>query len=105
MASEERKKISLRKKLALAAVAFFFMVILISSLFGKKGLIEIYRAKGNYEALLQEIRTLEARKSQLLKEIEALQKDPRAVEKEAREKLWLIKPEEKVIIKKKEENR
>jgi len=105
MALEERKKVSLRRKLVLAAVAFFFLVILISSLFGKKGLIEIYRAKGNYEALLQEIRSLEARKSQLQKEIEALQNDPRAVEKEAREKLWLIKPDEKVIIKKKEEKR
>jgi cell division protein FtsB len=78
---------------------------LISSLFGKKGLLEIYRAKSNYEALLQEIRSLEARKSQLQKEIEALQNDPRAVEKEAREKLWLIKPDEKVIVKKKEEKR
>lgn len=105
MAPEERKKVSLRKKLALAAVAFFFLVILISSFFGKKGLIEIYRAKSKYEALLQEIRSLEARKSQLQKEIEALQNDPRAVEKEAREKLWLIKPDEKVIVKKKEEKR
>lgn len=81
------------------------MVILISSFFGRKGLIEIYRAKGKYEALLQEIRSLEARKSQLQKEIEALQNDPKAVEKEAREKLWLIKPDEKVIVKKKEEKR
>jgi len=105
MPPEERKKTSLRRKLALAAVAFFFLVILISSLFGKKGLIEFYRAKSRYEALLQEVRTLEARKSQLQKEIEALRIDPRAVEKEAREKLWLIKPDEKVIVKKKEEKR
>ncbi|HCS48877.1 MAG: hypothetical protein A2V45_07345 [Candidatus Aminicenantes bacterium RBG_19FT_COMBO_58_17] len=105
MAPEERKKVSLRRKLALAAVAFFFLVILISSLFGRKGLIEIYRAKSNYEALLQEIRSLEVRKTQLHKEIEALQNDPRAVEKEAREKLWLVKPDEKVIVKKKEEKR
>jgi cell division protein FtsB len=105
MPSEERKQTSLRRKLALAGVAFFFLVILISSLFGKKGLLEIYRAKSNYEALLQEIRSLEARKSQLQKEIEALQNDPRAVEKEAREKLWLIKPDEKVIVRKKEEKR
>jgi cell division protein FtsB len=105
MAPEDKKKVSLRRKLALSAVAFFFLVILISSFFGRKGLIEIYRAKGKYEALLQEIRSLEARKSQLQKEIEALQNDPKAVEKEAREKLWLIKPDEKVIVKKKEEKR
>lgn len=105
MALEEQKKTSLRRKLALAAVAFFFLVMLISSLFGKKGLIEIYRAKSHYEALLQAIRRLEAEKSQLQKEIEALENDPRAVEKEAREKLWLIKPDEKVIVKKKEDKR
>jgi cell division protein FtsB len=105
MSPEERKTASVRRKLALAAVAFFFLVILISSLFGRKGLIEIYRAKNRYEALRQEVQALENRKSELLKEIEALQNDPRAVEKEAREKLWLIKPEEKVIVKKKEEKR
>ena len=104
MTPEGKKKTSVRRKLVLAAVAFFFLVILISSLFGRKGLLEIYRAKSNYEALLQEIRSLEAKKSQLQKAIEALQNDPRAVEKEAREKLWLVKPDEKVIVKQKEEN-
>lgn len=103
MAREERKNPSLRRKLILAAVGFFFLVLIISSLFGKKGLIEIYRAKKNYEALLQEISRLEARKSQLQREIEDLEKNPQAVEKEAREKLWLMKPEEKVIVKKDKE--
>jgi cell division protein FtsB len=105
MAREDRKGVSLRRKIALAAVAFFFLVLLISSFFGKKGLIEIYRVKKNYEALLQEVQGLEARKIELQKEIEELRKDPLAVEKEAREKLWLIKPDEKVIVKKKEEKR
>ncbi len=103
MAREERKSPSLRRKLILAAGSFFFLVLIISSLFGKKGLIEIYRAKKNYEALLQEISRLEARKSQLQREIEDLEKNPQAVEKEAREKLWLMKPEEKVIVKKDKE--
>ncbi len=105
MAPEDKKKVLLRKKLALAAAAFFFLVILISSFFGRKGLLEIYRVKRKYEVMIQEIQTLEARKSQLQKEIEALQNDPKAVEKEAREKLWLIKPDEKVIVKKKEDTR
>jgi cell division protein FtsB len=86
-------------------VAFFFLVLLISSLFGKKGLLEIYRARKNYEALLQEIRSLEEEKNRLEREIQELRTDPRAVEREAREKLWLMKPDEKVIVKKKEEKR
>jgi len=105
MSREERKGTSLRRKLALAAVAFFFLVLLISSFFGKKGLIEIYRVRKSYEALLQEVQSLEARKIELQQEIEELRKDPLAVEKEAREKLWLIRPDEKVIVKKKEEKR
>jgi cell division protein FtsB len=105
MVREERQGISLRRKIALAAVVFFFLVLLISSLFGKKGLIEIYKAKRNYEALLQEIKALEVRKTLLLKEIQALQSDPQAVEREARDKLWLMKPDEKVIVKKKSSGR
>ena len=100
MAKEERRDPSLRRKLILAGVGFFFLVLLISSLFGKKGLIEIYRAKKTYESLVQEINRLEAQKSRLLREIEELEKNPQAVEKEARDKLGLMKPDEKVIIKK-----
>jgi len=105
MGNESRKSPSLRKKLILAAVGFFFLVLLISTLFGKKGLIEIYRAKKSYEALLQEIDRLQAKKSQLEREIEELENNPQAVEKEAREKLGLIKPDEKVILKKNEEKK
>ena len=102
MVREERRGSSLRRKLLLAGVAFFFLVLIISTLFGRKGLIEIYRARKNYDALIEEIKKLEVRKSQLEREIEDLQKNPEAVEREAREKLWLMKPDEKVIIKKKE---
>jgi cell division protein FtsB len=105
MSREERRGSSLRRKLLLAGVAFFFLVLIITTLFGRKGLIEIYRAKKNYEALVEEIKQLEVRKSQLQREIEDLQKNPEAVEREAREKLWLMKPDEKVIIRKKEDKR
>lgn len=105
MARHDRKSGSLRRKLILAAIGFFFLVLLISSLFGKKGLIEIYQARKNYKSLQQEIERLEKHKSRLLREIEELEKNPRAVDAEAREKLWLMKPDEKVIIKKNEKNK
>ncbi len=103
MARDERRSGSFRRKLILTGIGFFFLVLLISSLFGKKGLIEIYQAKKNYKSLQQEIRRLEEQKSRLLREIEELEKNPQAVDQEAREKLWLMKPDEKVIIKKKRE--
>jgi cell division protein FtsB len=105
MAREDRKGASLGRKILLAAVGFFFLVLLISSLFGKKGLIEIYKARRNYDVLLQEVTRLEAEKARLEEEIEDLKNNPQAVEREAREKLWLIKPDEKVIVKRKEEKR
>jgi cell division protein FtsB len=105
MEKEDRDKSSLRRKLILAAVGFFFLVLLISSFFGRNGLIEIYRARKNYAELLDKIKQLEARKSQLLREIEDLEKNPQTVEKEARDKLGLMKPDEKVVIKKNEEKR
>ncbi|MDH7511953.1 MAG: septum formation initiator family protein [Clostridiales bacterium] len=105
MARNDQKSSSLRRKLILAGVGFFFLVLLISSLFGKKGLIEIYQARRNYKSLQQEIERLEKQKSRLLREIEELEKNPWAMDGEARGKLWLMKPDEKVVIRKNEKNK
>ena len=100
MEKKAKKSFSLRKKIVIGGLGFLFFVLLISSFFGKKGLIEIYRAKRNSRALVQEIERLKEEKSRLEREIEELERNPKAVEKEAREKLGLVKPDEKVIIKK-----
>ncbi len=105
MARHDQKSGSLRRKLILAAIGFFFLVLLISSLFGKKGLIEIYLARKNFKSLQQEIERLEKQRNRLLREIEELEKNPLAMDGEARGKLWLMKPEEKVIIRKNEKNK
>lgn len=100
MRKKEKDNISFRRKLLIAGLGFFFLVLLLASFFGKKGLIEIYRAQKEHEALLQEIDRFEIEKRRLEKEIEELKQNPKAVEKKAREKLWLVKPDEVVIIKK-----
>ncbi len=82
------------------ALGLLFLILLIASFFGKNGLIEMYRSKKKYQALIQEIETLRKEKQRLLREIEELRSNPKAVEKKAREKLWLMKPDEIVIIKK-----
>jgi len=82
-----------------AAAVFLLVVLLITSVFGKKGLMEIQRTRKSTEVRLQEFAALEQRKAELQKEIAELQRDPRAVEKEAREKLWLMKKNEVVIVK------
>nr|MBC8359135.1 septum formation initiator family protein [Candidatus Aminicenantes bacterium] len=78
----------------------FFVVLLLASFFGKKGLIEIYRVQREHKILFHEIARLEKEKKKLEREIEELKNNPKAVEKKAREKLWLMKPDEVVIIKK-----
>ncbi len=100
MRKKEKDNISFRRKLLIAGLGFFFLVLLLASFFGKKGLIEIYRAQKEHKTLLQEIVRLEIEKGRLEKEIEELKQNPKAVEKKAREKLWLVKPDEIVIIKK-----
>lgn len=87
-----------RRKIVVGAVAFFVLVLALTTVFGKKGLLEIYRTRKEYASLLREIQSLKDEKGRLEKEIAALRQDPQAVEREARDKLWLIRPDEKVII-------
>ncbi len=100
---EKKEKISLafQKRIIITALVFFFLVLLLASFFGKKGLIEIYRAQKDQKALLQGVERLEKKKNKLEREIEELQTNPKALEKKAREKLWLQKPGEIVIVDKK----
>lgn len=95
-----RKKppLSLKKKLLLSSATFLLLVFLIASLFGERGLIEIYQAQKKKESLVLEKMILLAQKKKLEREIEELKRNPNAVEKKAREKLWLMKPDEIVII-------
>jgi len=89
---------SVRRKLFTAGVGFFILVMLVTSFFGKKGYMDIYKARKSCRALEAQLLKLEEQKKKLELEIRELETDPRAVEKEAREKLWLMKPDEKVIV-------
>jgi cell division protein FtsB len=97
---EEARKnnTSVRRKLFMAGVGFFILVMLVTSFFGKKGYMDIYRARKSCRALEVELQRLEEQRKKLELEIRELETDPGAVEKEAREKLWLMKPDEKVIV-------
>jgi cell division protein FtsB len=94
------KKSSFWKKVTVAVAAFFLLTLLMSTIFGKKGLIVIVRARKVQAELQKEIESLKAEKARLERELAALKSKPESVDREAREKLWLMKPEEKVIIKK-----
>jgi cell division protein FtsB len=95
---KKKQGLSLRRKLFLSGAAFLFLVFLIASLFGERGLIEVFQTQKNKNTLVQEKMRLLAEKRKLEREIEELKTNPVAVEKKAREKLWLMKPDEIVIV-------
>ena len=98
---KENSPSSFKKKIIVGGVGFMLFVLTVASFFGKRGLIEIYRTKRKQEVLLQKIERLEAKKGKLDRDIEELHKNPKAVEKKAREKLGLVKEGEIIIIDKK----
>lgn len=87
-----------RKKIFILGIASLFLIIIVTSLFGKKGVLDLRRARRNLAAFETRVRVLEAEKVRLEAEIDRLEKDPRAVEKPAREKLGLVEPGEKVVV-------
>lgn len=89
---------AVRRTLFRAGVGFFVLVMVVTSFFGKKGYMDIVRTRRTLRALETECRALEERRGVLELEIRTLAEDPRAVEQEARGKLWLMRPDEKVIV-------
>ncbi len=95
---KESEKITPSRKLFIMGITIILLVLIMSTFFGKKGLIEIRQARRHQAELLAKIVYLEKVKAKLEKEIEELRKTPQMIEEEARKKLWLMKPEEKVLI-------
>lgn len=79
-------------------IVIFLFILVLSFFFGDSGLIEIVKAQRKIENLEISIKNLEIKKAKLEKEIEELKNNPLALEKRAREKLWLMKKNEKVVV-------
>lgn len=67
------------------------------SLFGDQGLFAYRSLKSQAHELRREIGNLERRELDLTREIRGLRTDPAAIERLARQKLGLVKPDETVI--------
>lgn len=79
-------------------LVFFLLILIMAFIFGDRGLLEIIKIQKQIKVLQQTIKELESEKLKLSKEIYMLRENPLALEKEAREKLWLMKKNEKVIV-------
>jgi len=95
----KKKEHSLIQSRGLALLLIFFLLILILAfVFGDRGIVEIVKTQKQIKALQQTIINLELEKQKLSKEIELLKENPLALEKKARENLWLMKKNEKVVV-------
>jgi len=93
-----RKIPAFRKRVFILGVVCLLLVMIVTSVFGKKGVMDIRRASLRLADLDLEIHRLSAEKAELEAEIRELEKNPKAVEKVARGDLWLVRPGEKVIV-------
>jgi cell division protein FtsB len=93
-----RNGAAFRKKIFLLGTACLFLVMVVTAVFGKKGVMDIHRLRVELARLENDVQKLKQDKAELESEILRLEKDPKAVEKTARQELGLIKPGEKVIV-------
>jgi cell division protein FtsB len=98
MARPGRPETSLRRKAATLASLCALIALLVGSLFGDRGILQLLAQRERAERLQQEIAELRAENGRLAAEIESLRRDPRAYEKLAREQLGLARAGEVVFL-------
>ncbi len=79
--------------LAALAVAAGYKVV-----YGHNGMIVYKAKKAEYQRLQQEIADENQRHQELEERVRALQSDPKAIEKEAREQLGYVRPGERILV-------
>ena len=100
MVRDERRgsEVGLRKKAAILASIIVVVGLLVGSLFGDRGLLQLVSQRERADDLAREIEQLKADNSRLAADIGALRRDPAAIEKIAREELGLVRPGETVFV-------
>ena len=88
----------MRRIVATLCIAVLAVVAGYRVIYGANGTI-VYKAKrAEYQRLQQEIADENQRHQELQDRVRALQSDPKAIEKEAREQLGYVKPGETVLV-------
>lgn len=97
---EERRRneASLRKKAVTLFAVILLIALVVGSLFGDRGILQLVTQRERALAMAREIDELREENRRLAQEIQDLQKDPRAIERLAREQLGLARPGERVFV-------
>jgi cell division protein FtsB len=88
----------LRRRIATTLVAVVAVSLFAHVMFGANGMIVYKQKRAEYEGLRRQVLEEQAENQRFTLEIEALKKDDRAIEKEAREQLGYAKPGEYVYV-------
>lgn len=83
----------MRKRMYLIP-AGFILFILFFTVFGDRGLLDIYSLKREQQEVLKQVEALKSENDKLKREIEALKSDRRYLESIARKDFGLVKPNE-----------
>jgi cell division protein FtsB len=86
-----------RKRLDLI-LTFVATILLVNALVGDRGLMETWRARRNYSALVNGISSLRVENQTLRDHARRLREDPDAIESLARQELGLIRPGEILVV-------
>lgn len=87
-----------RVKAVIMLVVTILMILVLTLFFGDRGIVEIVRLQNQIREMQNTIVELEREIADLQREIHQLTENPQFLEKVAREKLWLMKPKEKVVV-------
>ncbi len=86
----------LRRKLATAGIGVLLCVMGYHVVFGANGLMVYQQKRSEYNQLQQQIQSLQQQNGTMEQQIKAFKTDPKAIEKEARERLHYARPGEVV---------
>jgi len=95
---KDKEKSLLKPKLAIMLTALFLIILILTFFFGEGGFLEIIDAQKKIANHEKRIAELEKEKEKLTEIITELKTNPLALEKTAREKLWLMKDNEMVVV-------
>jgi cell division protein FtsB len=87
-----------RRRVATSAVVLLIALMGYHAVFGANGIIVYQQKRVEYRKLDAELRSLQEENQKLNDHIKALQTDPKAIEKEAREQLRYAKPGEVIYV-------
>jgi cell division protein FtsB len=87
-----------RRRLATAGVAVVTVWLFLHVMFGANGMVVYRQKRAEYQSLSREIDQLQKENNHYTGQINALETDPKTIEKEAREQLHYARPGEVVYV-------